>query len=131
MHLSRSLGIILTTVLLVTGVAAAQAPAQGGRGQAPAGRDASPPPMKNRGAGGAWFEPNCSNCHRVGGRGGRVGPDLSRVGSSRSSALLEHKIRHASAYIMSIYQGGVVLDGYQPVTLVTKDGQRIRGVKKN
>lgn len=32
---------------------------------------------------------------------------------------------------MSIYEGGYVLDGYQPVVLVTRDGQRIRGVKKN
>jgi len=32
---------------------------------------------------------------------------------------------------MSVYQGGIVLDGYQPVTLVTREGQRIRGVKKN
>ena len=82
-------------------------------------------------AGGAVFASNCSSCHRVDGRGGRVGPDLSRVGTTRSSTLLAHKIRHPSAYIMSVYQGGIVLDGYQPVTLVTREGQRIRGVKKN
>jgi len=45
--------------------------------------------------------------------------------------LLAHKIRHASAYILSVYAGGYVIDGYQPVTLVTRTGQRIRGVKKN
>jgi hypothetical protein len=32
---------------------------------------------------------------------------------------------------MSVYAGGSVLDGYQAVTLVTREGQRIRGVKKN
>jgi hypothetical protein len=32
---------------------------------------------------------------------------------------------------MLVYQGGIVIDGYQPVTLVTRDGQRIRGLKKN
>jgi putative heme-binding domain-containing protein len=67
----------------------------------------------------------------VNGRGGRLGPDLSRVGAARSRPALAHKIRNASAYIMSIYEGGYVLDGYQPVVLVTRDGQRIRGVKKN
>jgi putative heme-binding domain-containing protein len=77
------------------------------------------------------FGANCSACHQVNGRGGRLGPDLSRVGASRSRPVLAHKIRHASSYIMSVYAGGYVMDGYQPVTLVTRDGQRIRGVKKN
>jgi putative heme-binding domain-containing protein len=77
------------------------------------------------------FSANCSGCHQVAGRGGHLGPDLSRVGISRSRALLAHKIRHASSYLMSVYQGGVVVDGFQPVTLVTRDGRQIRGVKKN
>jgi putative heme-binding domain-containing protein len=77
------------------------------------------------------FNANCSTCHLVNGRGGRLGPELSRVASSRSRAALAHKIRHASSYIMSVYPGGWVLDGYQAVTLVTRDGQRIRGAKKN
>lgn len=77
------------------------------------------------------FSANCSGCHQVAGRGGHLGPDLSRVGVSRSHALLAHKIRHASSYLMSVYQGGFVLDGFQPVTLVTREGQQIRGVKKN
>jgi cytochrome c oxidase cbb3-type subunit III len=82
-------------------------------------------------AGRAVFASNCGNCHRVDARGGRVGPDLSRLGASRSRPLLAHKIRHASAYIMVEYQGGIVVEGFQPVTLVTRDGQRIRGLKKN
>jgi putative heme-binding domain-containing protein len=89
------------------------------------------PSRGNPEAGGAAFVANCSSCHQVNGRGGRVGPDLSRVGASRSRPLLAHKIRHPSAYIMLVYQGGIVIDGYQPVTLVTRDGQRIRGLKKN
>jgi putative heme-binding domain-containing protein len=76
-----------------------------------------------------WTE--CGDCHSVKGRGGHMGPDLSRVGSLRSPAALAHKIRHASAYIASIYEGGYVIEGYQPVTLVISAGQRIRAVKKN
>jgi putative heme-binding domain-containing protein len=67
----------------------------------------------------------------VSGRGGRLGPDLSQVGSNRSSQALAHKIRHASAYIMNSYTLNYIVDGYLPVTIVTRDGQRIRGVKKN
>jgi putative heme-binding domain-containing protein len=77
------------------------------------------------------FAGDCSACHQVNGRGGRLGPDLSRVGSSRSRPALAHKIRHASSYIMSVYAGGYVMEDYRPVTLITRDGQRIRGVKKN
>jgi putative heme-binding domain-containing protein len=78
------------------------------------------------------FGANCSSCHVVNGRGGRLGPELSQIGSSRSRSLLAHKVRHASSYIMSVWAaGGYIADGYQPVTLITRDGQRIRGVKKN
>jgi mono/diheme cytochrome c family protein len=77
------------------------------------------------------FWVNCGSCHSVNGRGGQLGPDLSRVGGRRSRAALAHKIRHASSYIASIYEGGYVTDGYQPVTLVTSSGRRIRAVGKN
>ena len=68
------------------------------------------------------FASSCSVCHRVNGRGGVLGPDLSRVGLARSSALLTRDIRDASA---------VIAPGYQLVTLVTRDGTRIRGARKN
>jgi len=77
------------------------------------------------------FRENCSVCHQVNGSGGRLGPDLSQPGSRRSRPVLAHKIRHASSYIMSVNAGGFVIESYQPVTLVTRAGQRIRGVKKN
>ena len=32
---------------------------------------------------------------------------------------------------MNAYTLNYIVDGYQPVTIVTRDGQRIRGVKKN
>jgi alcohol dehydrogenase (cytochrome c) len=68
------------------------------------------------------FATSCANCHRVNGRGGVLGPDLSRIGASRSRELLVREIRDASA---------AITPGYQPVTLVLKDGQRIRGTRKN
>src|SRR5687768_6614728 len=87
---------------------AASAPAESAVGNASAGRDI--------------FAANCTGCHRVGDRGGHLGPDLSRVGIARARAAMARQIR------------GNVSDfrtGYQPVTLTTPDGQQIRGVKKN
>lgn len=68
------------------------------------------------------FRANCGSCHRVNGRGGQLGPDLSRIGSARPRAGLSSKIRGSS---------DVIRQGYEPVTLVTRDGERVRGIKKN
>jgi putative heme-binding domain-containing protein len=65
---------------------------------------------------------NCGQCHMVDGRGGRLGPNLSRIGSARSRAALEREIRQP---------GEVIPVGYETVTVVTRDGRRIRGVRKN
>jgi putative heme-binding domain-containing protein len=68
------------------------------------------------------FASQCASCHRVAGRGGRLGPDLTRVGIARSRAALIREIRTPSDWVPP---------AYETVTLVTKDGQRIRGAKKN
>jgi cytochrome c oxidase cbb3-type subunit III len=67
------------------------------------------------------FKRNCSGCHIVNGAGGQLGPDLSRIGAARSRAALTAKIRGTSSSIRA---------GYEPVTLVTREGERIRGVRK-
>ena len=66
------------------------------------------------------FETSCGGCHRVNGRGGRLGPDLSRVRLSREQLALA--IRTPSASLAA---------GFEPVTLVTRDGRRIRAVRKS
>lgn len=68
------------------------------------------------------FRAHCSSCHRVGQRGGRLGPDLSRIGIARTPASLTRQIRGAVEDFKS---------GYEPVTLTTGSGSRIHGVKKN
>jgi putative heme-binding domain-containing protein len=68
------------------------------------------------------FWSTCGGCHRVNGRGGQIGPDLSRVGESQSREVLTRAIRDANASIPA---------GYQPVTLVTPEGKQIRGVRKS
>ena len=68
------------------------------------------------------FRANCSSCHMVNARGGQLGPDLSRIGSARPRAGLQGKLRGTNTFIRP---------GYEPVSLVTKNGERIRGVRKN
>jgi putative heme-binding domain-containing protein len=69
-----------------------------------------------------WGKATCGQCHMVRGRGGRLGPDLSRIGITRSRTALIQEIRTPS---------GLFTDGFWPVTVVARDGRRIRGVRKN
>jgi putative heme-binding domain-containing protein len=68
------------------------------------------------------FGSQCASCHRVGGKGGRLGPDLTRIGVSRSRSALVREIRNPEEWVPPTFE---------TVTVVTKDGQRIRGTKKN
>jgi cytochrome c oxidase cbb3-type subunit III len=65
---------------------------------------------------------NCSQCHMIDGRGGRLGPELSRIGASRSVAALEREIRRPGEFIPV---------GFETVTVVTREGRKIRGTRKN
>ncbi len=71
-----------------------------------------------------FFSPvgaRCSVCHKHGGRGGTVGPDLSEVGRSTS----REKI------ITSILQPGQeIAPDYQPWVLVTSDGKTYTGLRQ-
>jgi putative heme-binding domain-containing protein len=64
----------------------------------------------------------CGSCHTVNGRGGPLGPDLSRIAQSQARESLTRAIRDPNASIA---------DGYQPVTIVTRNGQRIHGARKS
>ncbi len=86
---------------------------------APASTD---PPRGNAQNGEKLFRTNCAGCHRVNATGGRLGPDLSRVGIARSRDVMVRRIRG------SIEDLGA---GYEPVTITPESGQAIRGVKKN
>jgi cytochrome c oxidase cbb3-type subunit III len=77
----------------------------------------------------------CSNCHMVNGSGGLLGPDLSRVGASRSVSYLIDSIRQPDKEL-----SGGMLDPnnhyglplvYDTVTVVTAGGRRITGVARN
>jgi putative heme-binding domain-containing protein len=65
---------------------------------------------------------NCGKCHTVNGKGGKVGPQLSFVGTSRTQAFLLESILKPKAVITS---------GYSSVLILTKKGKFITGVKLN
>lgn len=72
-------------------------------------------------AGETRFWTTCGSCHRVGWRGGRLGPDLTRIGVTQAAAALRTSIRESSQ---------TITPGYQSITLVMKDGTRLRGLRK-
>lgn len=77
-------------------------------------------PSGNVDNGARLFTAQCASCHRVAGRGGRIGPDLTRIGNARSRAAMIREIRNPSEWIPP---------AFETVTVVTKDGQRVRGIK--
>jgi putative heme-binding domain-containing protein len=64
----------------------------------------------------------CSACHAVKGRGGALGPDLTNIGMTRSVAQIRESILDPSAR---------PTDGFQGVSVLTRQGRRIEGVAKD
>jgi len=77
----------------------------------------------------------CAHCHMVKGRGGLLGPDLSRVGAARSAAYLIDSIRQPDKELSAgmddpnNHYGSRLI--YDTVTVVAASGQKITGVAKN
>jgi cytochrome c oxidase cbb3-type subunit III len=100
----------------------------------PSSRPAAP---GNRARGQQIFfgEGSCSACHMVSGKGGGLGPDLTRVGAARSATYLIDSIRRPSKELSdqmidpnNRYANALV---YDTVTVVARTGQHITGVAKN
>jgi putative heme-binding domain-containing protein len=74
----------------------------------------------------------CSNCHMVRGKGGRFGPDLTGIGTTRSWESFVKSIRKPSAQFKNVLQAdGRMAGGYESVRLATPSGARITGVIRN
>jgi putative heme-binding domain-containing protein len=69
-----------------------------------------------------WGNAGCGGCHRVLGRGGMLGPDLSNVGALRPVDQLREAILDPDA------DG---FRGYRGVTAVTKSGKKVEGVARD
>lgn len=87
---------------------------------------------------------NCSACHAVAGKGARIGPDLSRIGQSRTGKDLLEAIVYPSAsfvngyrpYVASLHsgkiaQGIIAAETNDAITLRTADLQEVRVLRKD
>ncbi len=64
----------------------------------------------------------CSACHRIGYVGGMIGPELSRIGSTRTRRDLLEAILYPSVRLAQ---------SYQPLRVLTQDGQVYNGLVKS
>jgi putative heme-binding domain-containing protein len=69
-----------------------------------------------------WGKGGCGQCHRVGLKGGGIGPDLTRAGRQRSAAYLRASV---------LTPDSDLTPGYATITVVTRDGKKIVGVEKS
>ncbi len=65
---------------------------------------------------------SCSKCHRVNGKGQKVGPDLDSIGAIQTPEYLMESILNPSAQIVK---------GYETIYIVTKDGVPYNGIIKS
>jgi cytochrome c oxidase cbb3-type subunit 3 len=75
----------------------------------------------------------CSSCHMVEGEGGRLGPDLTAVGTARTVEALVESVRTPSKRLAWGLTESTkeFAEEYQTVTVVTQDGHEIKGVTLN
>ena len=76
---------------------------------------------------------NCSLCHMVEGKGGRLGPDLTGVGGSRTREAIVDSVRNPSRRLAwGLTEATKEFpQEYESVTVVTAEGKEIKGVTLN
>src|SRR6204780_4186860 len=76
---------------------------------------------------------NCSLCHTVQGKGGRLGPDLTGVGGSRTREAIIESVRNPSRRLAwGLTEATKEFpQEYETATVVTADGKQIKGVALN
>jgi len=80
-----------------------------------------------------YGDANCSLCHMVEGKGGRVGPELTEVGESRTPAAIIDSVRNPSRRLAwGLTEATKEFpQEYETITVVTADGKEIKGVALN
>jgi len=80
-----------------------------------------------------YGDANCSLCHMVEGKGGRLGPELTSIGGSRTREAIIESVRNPSRRLAwGLTEATKEFpQEYESVTLVTGDGKQIKGVTLN
>jgi cytochrome c oxidase cbb3-type subunit 3 len=80
-----------------------------------------------------YGDANCSLCHMVEGKGGRVGPELTSVGGSRTPESIVDSVRNPSRRLAWGLKEATkeFPQEYETITVVTADGMQIKGVALN
>jgi cytochrome c oxidase cbb3-type subunit 3 len=80
-----------------------------------------------------YGDANCSLCHMVEGKGGRVGPELTSVGGSRTRESIIDSVRNPSRRLAwGLTEATKEFpQEYETVTVVTAEGRQIKGVALN
>src|SRR6202451_1383546 len=80
-----------------------------------------------------YGDANCSSCHMVEGKGGRLGPELTAMGTARTVGSRVESVRFPSRRLPWGLTESTkeFAQEYEPVTVVTLDGQEIKGVTLN
>jgi putative heme-binding domain-containing protein len=80
-----------------------------------------------------YGDANCSLCHMVEGKGGRVGPELTSVGGSRTREAIIDSVRNPSRRLAwGLTESTKEFpQEYETITAVTADGKEIKGVALN
>jgi len=80
-----------------------------------------------------WSKGKCGQCHTIGPRGGRMGPDLTEIGTRRSPAHLRTSLLDPEAEVpdtFAVYRRVISTpDNFLQVRAVTQDGRQITGVR--
>ena len=80
-----------------------------------------------------YGDANCSGCHMVEGKGGRLGPDLTTVGGAHTADYIVDSVRNPSRRLAQGLAEATkeFPQEYETVTVVTADGKEITGVTLN
>lgn len=80
-----------------------------------------------------YGDANCSLCHMIEGKGGRLGPELTGVGGSRTPAAIIDSVRNPSRRLAwGLTEATKEFpQEYESVSVVTADGKEIKGVTLN
>ena len=80
-----------------------------------------------------YGDANCSLCHMVNGKGGRLGPELTAVGGARTVEAIKESVRNPSRRLAwgLTEPSKEFAQQYETITVVTAEGKEIKGVALN